>query len=115
MTWRRGWISLFLFTLAMINYIDRVALSVAAKPIAQEFGLSPVREAGTGRCFATLGQSAHCVPCTTLTRLFQAACGRIRRPADAKSVRNTSRWEESRQPLSFPAAKESAVGSRQIW
>src|SRR5262245_40758250 len=42
MTWRRGWISLFLFTLAMINYIDRVALSVAAKPIAQEFGLSPV-------------------------------------------------------------------------
>jgi len=42
MSWRRGWISLFLFTLAMINYIDRVALSVAAKPIAQEFGLSPV-------------------------------------------------------------------------
>jgi MFS family permease len=42
MTWRRGWISLFLFTLAMINYIDRVALSVAAKPIAEEFGLSPV-------------------------------------------------------------------------
>ena len=42
MTWRRGWISLFLFTLAMINYVDRVALSVAAKPIAEEFGLSPV-------------------------------------------------------------------------
>jgi len=42
MAWRRGWIGLFLFTLAMINYVDRVALSVAAKPIAEEFGLSPV-------------------------------------------------------------------------
>jgi len=42
MAWRRGWISVFLFTLAMINYVDRVALSVAAKPIAEEFGLSPV-------------------------------------------------------------------------
>ena len=42
MSWRRGWISVFLFTLAMINYVDRVALSVAAKPIAAEFGLSPV-------------------------------------------------------------------------
>ncbi len=42
MAWRRGWIGLFLFTLAMINYVDRIALSVAAKPIAEEFGLSPV-------------------------------------------------------------------------
>jgi ACS family glucarate transporter-like MFS transporter len=42
MTWRRGWISLFLFTLAMINYVDRVALSVASKSIATEFDLSPV-------------------------------------------------------------------------
>jgi ACS family glucarate transporter-like MFS transporter len=33
---------LFLFTLAMINYVDRVALSVASKPIAEEFGLSKV-------------------------------------------------------------------------
>ncbi|HEX4986176.1 MAG TPA: MFS transporter [Burkholderiales bacterium] len=41
MSWRRGWISLFLFTLAMINYVDRVALSVASKAIAEEFGLSP--------------------------------------------------------------------------
>jgi MFS family permease len=41
MAWKRGWISLFLFTLAMINYVDRVALSVASKPIAEEFGLSP--------------------------------------------------------------------------
>lgn len=33
---------MFLFTLVLINYVDRVALSVAAKPIALEFGLSPV-------------------------------------------------------------------------
>ena len=32
MGYRRGWIALFLFTLAMINYIDRVALSVSGKP-----------------------------------------------------------------------------------
>ena len=42
MTWKRGWICLFLFTLAMINYVDRVALSVAGKAIAAEFSLSPV-------------------------------------------------------------------------
>jgi len=41
-SWRRGWISLFLFTLAMINYVDRVALSVASKSISEEFGLSKV-------------------------------------------------------------------------
>ncbi|MDR3538613.1 MAG: MFS transporter [Acetobacteraceae bacterium] len=39
---RRGWIALFLFTLAMINYVDRGALSFAAGPIARELGLSPV-------------------------------------------------------------------------
>ena len=39
MSWRRAWIGVFLFTLAMINYIDRVALSVAAVPIRKEFGL----------------------------------------------------------------------------
>jgi len=39
---RRYWIYLALFTLVAINYIDRVALSVGAKPIAQEFGLSPI-------------------------------------------------------------------------
>jgi ACS family glucarate transporter-like MFS transporter len=39
---RRVWIAVFLFTLVIINYMDRVALSVAAKPIAAEFGLSPV-------------------------------------------------------------------------
>ncbi len=42
MNYRRVWICVFLFTLTMINYTDRVALSVAGKPIATEFGLSPV-------------------------------------------------------------------------
>ncbi|HEX3573224.1 MAG TPA: MFS transporter [Rhodopila sp.] len=39
---RRRWIALFLFTLAMINYVDRGALSFAAGPIVHELGLSPV-------------------------------------------------------------------------
>lgn len=39
---KRAWIVVFLFTLAVINYMDRVALSVASQPIAKEFGLSPV-------------------------------------------------------------------------
>jgi ACS family glucarate transporter-like MFS transporter len=43
MTCRRAWIALLIFTLVIINYIDRVALSVAAKPIASEFGFSPVQ------------------------------------------------------------------------
>jgi ACS family glucarate transporter-like MFS transporter len=34
---------LLLFTMALINYLDRVALSVAAKPIAAEFQLSPIQ------------------------------------------------------------------------
>ena len=42
MKYRRGWIAVFLFTLAMINYMDRIALSIAAKPIAHEFHLSAV-------------------------------------------------------------------------
>jgi MFS family permease len=42
MNYRRGWICVFLFTLTMINYTDRMALSVSAKPIAAEFGLSSV-------------------------------------------------------------------------
>jgi ACS family glucarate transporter-like MFS transporter len=42
MHYRRIWIFVFLFTLTAINYADRVALSVAAKPISTEFGLSPV-------------------------------------------------------------------------
>ena len=39
---RRLWVCVFLFTLTTINYTDRVALSVVAKPIAVEFGLTPV-------------------------------------------------------------------------
>ena len=39
---KRLWIALMLFSLAMLNYIDRVTLSFAASPIAKEFGLSPV-------------------------------------------------------------------------
>ena len=42
MNYRRGWICLFICTLTAINYADRVALSVAAKPVSIEFGLSPV-------------------------------------------------------------------------
>jgi ACS family glucarate transporter-like MFS transporter len=37
--YRRVWVCVFLFTLTSINYADRVALSVAATPVAQEFGL----------------------------------------------------------------------------
>ncbi|HET6306186.1 MAG TPA: MFS transporter [Rhodopila sp.] len=39
---RRYWIGLLIFGVCIINYMDRVALSVAARPIAAEFGLSPV-------------------------------------------------------------------------
>jgi MFS family permease len=42
MTFRRGWVCVFLFTLTTINYADRVALSVAATPIRAEFGISQV-------------------------------------------------------------------------
>jgi ACS family glucarate transporter-like MFS transporter len=41
--YRRGWIALLIFTVVIINYIDRIALSVAAKPIVAEFGFSPVQ------------------------------------------------------------------------
>src|ERR1035441_8379512 len=34
---KRGFIALFLFSLTAINYIDRLALSMAAKPVAEEF------------------------------------------------------------------------------
>jgi MFS family permease len=40
---RRLWVLVLLFTLTTINYTDRVALSVAAKPISGEFGLSPIQ------------------------------------------------------------------------
>jgi MFS family permease len=39
---RRIWVCAFLFMLTAINYADRVALSVAATPVAQEFGLDKV-------------------------------------------------------------------------
>src|ERR1700760_61426 len=40
---RRLWVLVFMFALTTINYTDRVALSVAAKPISVEFGLTPVQ------------------------------------------------------------------------
>lgn len=39
---RRYWIYLFLFLLTVINYVDRVALSIASSQISKEFSLSPV-------------------------------------------------------------------------
>ncbi len=39
---RRLWICVFLFTLTLINYTDRVALSVAVTPISTEFHLTKV-------------------------------------------------------------------------
>ena len=50
MSFRRGWIALFLFCLSMINYMDRIALSIAAKPIAQEFHLTSI---GMGYLFSS--------------------------------------------------------------
>jgi MFS family permease len=38
---RRWWVYTLLFLLVSINYMDRSALSVAATPISQEFGLTP--------------------------------------------------------------------------
>ena len=43
MTRRRVWIAALIFTAVIINYIDRVAFSVAAKPIVAEFGFSPIQ------------------------------------------------------------------------
>lgn len=43
MTYRRGWIALLLFTVVIINYMDRIALSVASKAITTEFGFSPIQ------------------------------------------------------------------------
>ncbi|MBN3785866.1 MFS transporter [Burkholderia sp. Ac-20353] len=50
MSYRRGWIAVFLFSLSMINYMDRIALSIAAKPIASEFKLTAV---GMGYLFSS--------------------------------------------------------------
>ena len=42
MTRRRFWVYFLLFLFNMIAYTDRVNISVAGKPIAEELGLSPV-------------------------------------------------------------------------
>jgi ACS family glucarate transporter-like MFS transporter len=42
MSYRRVWIAVFLFTLALINYMDRITLSFAIGPISREFGLGDV-------------------------------------------------------------------------
>jgi len=39
---KRIWIYVFLFTLTLINYIDRISLSVASTALKQEFDISPV-------------------------------------------------------------------------
>lgn len=39
---KRIWIYVFLFTLTLINYIDRISLSVASTALKEEFGISPV-------------------------------------------------------------------------
>jgi MFS family permease len=41
-TRRRYWVFFLLFLFNLIAYVDRVNMSVAGRPIAQEFGLSPV-------------------------------------------------------------------------
>jgi MFS family permease len=43
MSKRRNWIVLLAFVLVIINYMDRIALSIAAKPIEMEFNLSPAQ------------------------------------------------------------------------
>jgi ACS family glucarate transporter-like MFS transporter len=43
MGYRRAWVYALMLALVTINYMDRVALSVAAKSIATEFHLSPVQ------------------------------------------------------------------------
>jgi MFS family permease len=50
MGYRRGWVGLLLFSLALINYIDRVTLSFAIVPISKEFGLDSV---GKGYLFSS--------------------------------------------------------------
>jgi MFS family permease len=43
LTYRRGWVALLIFTIVIINYMDRIALSVASKSIATEFRFSPIQ------------------------------------------------------------------------
>src|ERR1700691_362847 len=42
MGYRRVWVALMLFSLTLINYIDRATLSFAIGPISHDFGLSTV-------------------------------------------------------------------------
>ena len=39
---KRIWIYVFLFTLTLINYVDRVSLSVASHALKEEFNISPI-------------------------------------------------------------------------
>jgi ACS family glucarate transporter-like MFS transporter len=43
MTRRRAWIAVLIFLAVITNYMDRIALSVAAKPIVAEYGFTPVQ------------------------------------------------------------------------
>lgn len=40
---KRSWIALLIFSAVIINYVDRIALSIASRPIVEEFGFSPVQ------------------------------------------------------------------------
>ncbi|MCW1411319.1 MFS transporter [Rhizobium sp. 1AS11] len=40
---KRTWIAILIFTAVIINYVDRIALSIASKPIVEEFGFTPVQ------------------------------------------------------------------------
>ena len=51
MTYRRAWIALLIFTAVIINFMDRIALSVDSKQIAAEFGFSPVQMGYLFSCF----------------------------------------------------------------
>ena len=42
MHYRRGWVALMLFSLTLINYIDRATLSFAIEPVSHALGLSTV-------------------------------------------------------------------------
>ena len=42
MTHRRYWVYFLLFLFNVVCYLDRINMSVAGRPVAQEFGLSPV-------------------------------------------------------------------------
>jgi MFS family permease len=42
MTHRRYWVYFLLFLFNVVCYLDRINMSVAGKPVAQEFGLSPI-------------------------------------------------------------------------